>query len=65
MCPRINLSSFSRCEFGTPLLKLPNYKRKNNFTPASRGCKIVCKRVLFFNHSLAGYLTFLGSFTSM
>ena len=30
MCPRINLSSFSRCELGTPLLKLLNCKRNNN-----------------------------------
>ena len=26
MCPRINLQSFSRCELGTPLLKLLNCK---------------------------------------
>ena len=32
MCPRINLSSFSRCELGTPLLKLLNCKC--NSTPA-------------------------------
>ena len=30
MCPRINLSSFSRCKLGTPLLKLLNCKRNNN-----------------------------------
>ena len=30
MCVRINLSSFSRCELGTPLLKLLNCKRNNN-----------------------------------
>ena len=30
MCPRINLSSFSRCELGTPLLKLLNCKRNND-----------------------------------
>ena len=27
-CPRINLSCFSRCEFGTPLLKLLNCKQQ-------------------------------------
>ena len=36
-----------------------------NLTPAPRGCKIACKRVLFFDHGWAGYLTYLGSPTSM
>ena len=30
MCPRINLSFFSRCELGTPLRKLLNCQRNNN-----------------------------------
>ena len=30
MYPRINLSSFSRCELGTSLPKLLNFKRNNN-----------------------------------
>ena len=33
--------------------------------PSTRGCKIACKRVLFFDHSQVGYLTYLGSPTSM
>ena len=28
--PKINLSPFSRCELGTPVLKFPNSKRNNN-----------------------------------
>ena len=36
-----------------------------NLIPAPRGCKIVCKCILFFNHGWAGYLTYLGSPTSM
>ena len=36
-----------------------------NLTPAPRGCKIACKRVLFFDHGQAGYLTYLGSPISM
>ena len=32
-----------------------------NLTPAPRGCKIARKRVLVFDHSEAGYLTYLGS----
>ena len=36
-----------------------------NLTPALRGRKIVCKHVLFFDHGWAGYLTYLGSPTSM
>ena len=36
-----------------------------NLTPAPRGCKIVCKHVLFLDHGWAGYLTYLGSPTSM
>ena len=31
-----------------------------NLTPAPRGCKIACKRVLFFDHGKAGYLTYWG-----
>ena len=31
MGPKINLSPFSRCELGTPVLKFPNSKRNNNF----------------------------------
>lgn len=27
----------------------------------SRGCKVVCKRSLFFDHDYASYLTYLGS----
>ena len=30
VCARINLSSFTRCELGKPLLKLLNCKRNNN-----------------------------------
>ena len=29
-----------------------------NFTPTSRGCKIVCKRGLFIDLGQAGYLTY-------
>ena len=36
-----------------------------NLTPAPRGCKIACKRVLFFDHGWAGYLIYLGSPTSI
>ena len=53
MCPRINLSSFSRCELRTPLLKLLNCKRNNNVKkshPSTPGLKVVCKRVLFSDH---------------
>ena len=32
-----------------------------NLTSAPRGCKIVCKRVLFFDNGQAGYFTYLGS----
>ena len=42
-----------RFEVGTPMFKLPNCKRNKNFNkphPALRGCKIVGKRVLFFDH---------------
>ena len=63
MCPRINPLSFSRCELGTPLLKLLSASAttaSRNLTPAPRGCKIACKRVLFFDHGWAGYLTYLG-----
>ena len=32
-----------------------------NLTLAPWGCKIACKRVFFFDHGKAGYLTYLGS----
>ena len=35
-----------------------------NLTPAPQGYKIACKRVLFFDHGWAGYLTYVGSPTS-
>ena len=36
-----------------------------NLTLAPWGCKIACKRVFFFDHGKAGYLTYLGSPTFM
>ena len=36
-----------------------------NVTPGPRGCKFICKRGPFFDHGYAGYLTYLGSPTSM
>ena len=44
--------SFSRCELGTPgpnSLIASATTTSRNLTPASRGCKIACKRVLFFS----------------
>ena len=61
MCPRINLSSFSRCELGTPLLKLLNCKRNNNLKkphPSTRGRKIASYQTL---SPLRRTFVFLGS----
>ena len=37
----------------------------SNFTLGPRGCKFACKRGPYFDHGYAGYLTYLGSPTSM
>ena len=37
----------------------------SNVTPGPRGCKFACKRGPVFDHGYAGYLTYLGSPTSM
>ena len=56
MCPRINLSSFSRCELGTPLLKLLNCKC--NSTPAPQQPGVVRLHVnAFYFSTTAGRVT--------
>ena len=63
---------FWDCEWrrsdGVPFIhcqQLYHATMSGDVTPGPRGCKFACRRGPFFDHGLAGYLTYLGSPTSM